>query len=162
LSFRPNRFDKLWLGPSGISYAGSGRTGFKVINPDGASDYVGAVDLAGPTWDRAFHYAPVDLRIFYLTRRLAALRIDRHVYRAFFETDPIDDFPRELESLTRERLVRVNGGAIEPTEFGMFYADSIATLITRRRLHDPRGRHYSHAPPGLEPDKANDNSYGHM
>jgi oxygen-independent coproporphyrinogen-3 oxidase len=162
LSFQPDRFDMLGLGPSGISYAGSGRTGLKVINPDGASAYVGAVDLAGPTWDRAFHYAPVDLRIFYLTRRLAALRIDRHVYRALFETDPIDDFPSELEALTCERLVRVSGRAIEPTEFGMFYADAIATLLTRRRLHEPRGRHSPHAPPGFEPDKTNDNSYGHM
>jgi oxygen-independent coproporphyrinogen-3 oxidase len=152
----------LGLGPSGISYARSGRTAFKVINPDGASAYLGTVELGGPTWDRAFHYAPADLRIFYLTRRLAALRIDRRGYRAFFETGPIDDFPREFEALTRERLVRVGGGAIEPTEFGMFYADSIATLLTRRRLHDARDRHSPHAPPVLDPDKSNNNSYGHM
>jgi oxygen-independent coproporphyrinogen-3 oxidase len=163
LSFQPDRFDVLGLGPSGISYAGSGRTGFKVINPDGASAYVGAVDLGGPTWDRAFHYAPVDLRIFYLTRRLAALRIDRRGYRGLFGTDPIDDFPREFEALTRERLVRVGGGAIEPTELGMFYADSIAGLLARRRLHNAQSRRSPHAPSGAPGRvETNSNSRGHM
>jgi oxygen-independent coproporphyrinogen-3 oxidase len=162
LGFQPDRFDMLGLGPSGISYAGSGRTGYKVINPDGASAYVGAVDLGGPTSDRAFHYSPTDLRTFYLTRRLAALRIDRRGYRALFGTDPIDDFPREFEALTRERLVRVSGGAIEPTESGMFYADSIAGLLARRRLHDARNRRAPDAPAVLDEVEANDNSHGHM
>jgi oxygen-independent coproporphyrinogen-3 oxidase len=162
LSFQPDRFDMLGLGPSGISYAGTGRTALKVINPDGASAYLGAVERGGPTWDRAFHYTPADLRIFYLTRRLAALRIDRHGYRALFETDPIDDFPREFEALTRGRLSRVSGEAIEPTEFGMFYADSIAGLLARRRLHDTRNRRSPDAPPVLDAVETNDNSYGHM
>src|SRR5262249_51127647 len=93
LGFQPDRFDMLGLGTSGISYARSGRTALKVTNPDGASDYISAVDLGGPTWDREFHYTTMDLRIFYLTRRLAALRIDRYGYRALFGTDPIADFP---------------------------------------------------------------------
>jgi coproporphyrinogen III oxidase-like Fe-S oxidoreductase len=162
LRFQPDRFDMLGLGPSGISYARSGPTALKVINPDGASAYLAAVELGGPTWDRAFHYAPADLRIFYLTRRLAALRIDRRGYRAFFETDPIDDFPRELEVLTRERLVRVSGGAIKPTESGMFYADSIAGLLTRRRLHDAPNRRSPDAHGVLDSVETNDNSHGHM
>jgi oxygen-independent coproporphyrinogen-3 oxidase len=162
LGFQPDRFDMLGLGPSGISYAGSGRTGLKVINPDGASAYTGAVDIGGPTWDRAFRYTPAGLRIFYLVRRLAALRIDRRDYRALFATDPIDDFPGEFEALTRERLVRMSRAAIEPTEFGMFYADAIASLLTRRRLHADRDRHPTHTAPALDPARADDNSYGHM
>jgi oxygen-independent coproporphyrinogen-3 oxidase len=159
-SFLPDRFDMLGLGPSGISCAGSGRTALKVINPDGASAYIAAVDRGGPTWDRAFRYAPADLQIFFLTRRLAALRIDRREYRAIFETDPLDDFPREFEALARERLVRVGGGAIEPTEFGMFYADSIAGLLARRRFHGARDR--SDAPLVPDPTRTNNNSHGHM
>jgi oxygen-independent coproporphyrinogen-3 oxidase len=162
LGFQPDRFDMLGLGPSGISYARSGQTALKVLNPDGASAYMAAVELGGPTWDRAFHYSPMDLRIFYLTRRLAALRIDHSNYRAFFRTDPIDDFPREFEALTRERLVRVSDKVIEPTEFGMFYADSIAGLLARRRLPDARNRRSPDAPPVLDSVEANDNSRGHM
>jgi oxygen-independent coproporphyrinogen-3 oxidase len=162
LGFQPDRFDMLGLGPSGISYAMSGRTALKVLNPDGASAYLAAVEHWGPTWDRAFHYSPTDLRIFYLTRRLAALRIDRHGYRAFLETDPIDDFPREFEALARERLVRVTGEVIEPTEFGMFYADSIAGLLAQRRFQDARNRRSPDAPRVLDSVEANDNSRGHM
>jgi oxygen-independent coproporphyrinogen-3 oxidase len=162
LGFQPDRFDMLGLGPSGISYVRSRRMGLKVLNPDGASAYMAAVELGGPTWDRAFHYSPTDLRIFYLTRRLAALRIDLLDYRAFFGIDAIDDFSREFEALTRERLVRVSDRAIEPTEFGMFYADSIAGLLARRRLPDARNRRSPDSPPVLDPDEANDNSRGHM
>jgi oxygen-independent coproporphyrinogen-3 oxidase len=133
-----------------------------VINPDGASAYLGAVERGGPTWDRAFHYSPTDLRIFYLTRRLAALRIDRRGYRTLFGTNPIGDFPREFEALTRERLVRVSDGAIEPTELGMFYADSTASLLARRRLHDARDRRFPYAFPVLDPDRTNNNRHGYM
>jgi oxygen-independent coproporphyrinogen-3 oxidase len=162
LSFQPDRFDMLGLGPSGISYAGSVQTGFKVINPDGASDYLGAVARGEPTWDRAFYYAPVDLSIFYLTRRLAALRIDRTGYRAFFGIDPVNDFPRQFEAFECERLVRVGSAAIEPTEVGMFYADSIAALLAWRRLYSTRNRNSASARAVVEPVKSNNNSYGHM
>jgi oxygen-independent coproporphyrinogen-3 oxidase len=162
LGFQPDRFDMLGLGPSGISYAGSRRIGLKVINPDGASAYVAAVNVGGPTWDRAFHYAPADLRIFYLTRRLAALRIVRRGYRALFGTDPIDDFSREFDAFARERLVRVSSVDIEPTELGMFYADSIAGLLARRRFQDARDRRSLGALPVPDSGAANDNSRGHM
>ena len=82
-----------------------------------------------PAWDRAFAYGPRDLRVFHLTRRLAALRIDRLAYRTSFGSDPVHDFPREFEALEEESLVHVTGRTIEPTDLGMFYADSIAALL---------------------------------
>ena len=35
LSFRPDRYDMVGFGPSGISFADSGQVAVKVINPDG-------------------------------------------------------------------------------------------------------------------------------
>ena len=88
-SFRPDRYDALGFGPGGISFAAdpdfSG--GLKVLNPDGADAYAAAVDRGGSPWDRFFRYGPTDLRVFYLTRRLAALEIDRGEYRQLFGTD---------------------------------------------------------------------------
>jgi coproporphyrinogen III oxidase-like Fe-S oxidoreductase len=156
LSFRPDRSDMIGFGPTGISFADPGRAAVKVINPDGASAYVAAVERGRPTWDRAFVYGPRDLRIFHLTRRLAALRIDRRDYRASFESDPLDDFPREFAALGRARLVHVTDEAIEPTGLGMFYADSIAGLLAWQRLREPRGD---------RPDDlvgGDDNRRGHM
>jgi coproporphyrinogen III oxidase-like Fe-S oxidoreductase len=138
LSFRPHRYDMIGLGPTGISFAGSGPAALKVINRDDATGYVAAVDRGLPAWDRAFDYTPRDLRILHLTRRLAALRIERPDYRESFGTDPLDDFPREFDALEREGLVRVSDASIEPTPLGMFFADSVAALLADNRLRHER------------------------
>ena len=138
LSFRPDRYDMIGLGPTGISFADSGQVAVKVINPEGASEYVSAVDQGRPTWDRAFEYSPLDLRVLHLTRRLAALRVERLDYQAFFGSDPVDDFPREFAVLEREGLVHVTDESIEPTAPGMFYADSIAALLSWKLLQAHR------------------------
>jgi coproporphyrinogen III oxidase-like Fe-S oxidoreductase len=161
LSFQPDRYDMIGFGPSGISFAGGRQTAVKVINPDSAGAYVAGVDRGGPAWDRQFVYSPRDLRIFHLTRRLAALRIDRDDYQVYFRSDPIIDFPREFEALEHEGLVRVTDAAIEPTPLGMFYADSIAGLLAWNQIRSQRG---SRAGIGLPQDdvRRNENAYGHM
>ncbi|MHC5544037.1 Fe-S oxidoreductase, partial [Singulisphaera rosea] len=133
LSFEPDRFDMVGFGPSGISFAGAEHSAVKVMNPDGADAYADSV-ARGSTWDREFVYGPRELRILHLTRRLAALQIRRADYLESFESDPIDDFPTELEALEHEGLVRMTGETIEPTPRGMFYADSIAALLAWRQV----------------------------
>ncbi len=157
LSFRPDRYDMLGFGPTGISFADSGQVAAKVMNPAGAGEYIAAVDRGQPAWDRAFAYGPRDLRIFHLTRRLAALRIDRLAYRTSFGSDPVNDFPREFEALEEESLVHVTGRTIEPTDLGMFYADSIAALLASRRF-----RAYEYDQPFDAIVGENDNRYSHM
>lgn len=97
----------------------------------------------------------------HLTRRLAALRIDRDDYQAYFRSDPIIDFPREFEALEHEGLVLVTDAAIEPTPLGMFYADSIAGLLVWNQIRSQRG---GRAGIGLPQDdvRKNENAYGHM
>ncbi len=155
-SFRPDRYDMIGFGPSGISFADSGRAAVKVINPDAASAYISAVDRGRPTWDGAFEYGPQDLRVLHMTRRISALRIERLDYQAYFGSDPVDDFPREFGVLEQEGLVHVTDDSIEPTVRGMFYADSIAALLSRKRLRAHRNAQL------IDSFTGNDNGPGHM
>src|SRR5262249_2036538 len=157
----PDRFDMLAFGPSAISFAGDNElsSARKILNPDGAAAYRAAVASGDPVWDRYFIYDPRDLRVFYLTRRLAALTIDRLAYRAMFAADAFEHFPRELEAIAAEFLVDIGPEFIRPTPRGMFYADSIASLFAWRRT-----RSLSSVPSRLAAGSVqlNDNSHGYM
>jgi oxygen-independent coproporphyrinogen-3 oxidase len=160
--FRPDRFDMAGFGPSGISFAGASARAVKVINPDGAGAYVQAVERRGPVWDRQFRYSPWDLRIFYLTRRLAALRIDRMEYFREFESDPLEDFPSEFRALEEAGLICVSSEAVEPTPVGMFYADSIAGLLAWQRVRYQPARNAGIEMTRAESVQVNDNAPGYM
>jgi oxygen-independent coproporphyrinogen-3 oxidase len=135
-SFRPNDCEVLGCGPTAISYAADSdfESARKTMNPVSATEYMAAVASGRGAWEREFDYGPRDLRILYLTRRLAALNIDRAAYRELFGTDAIEDFSRELELLEKEGLVEVSRDAIRPTPKGIFYADTTAGLLAWRRL----------------------------
>jgi oxygen-independent coproporphyrinogen-3 oxidase len=164
LSFQPDRHDMAGFGPGAISFAASRpfAGGFKVLNPEAAEPYMAAVRSGSSPWNRFFEYDPWDLRVFYLTRRLAALSIDRRRYAELFGADPIADFAGAFGALRNEGLVEVTESAVCPTPRGMFYADAIAALFAWRQI-DARRRDPSPlaiAPRG--PQSVNDNSRGHM
>jgi oxygen-independent coproporphyrinogen-3 oxidase len=138
-----------------------------VLNPDAADAYAAAVRNGTSSWDRYFEYDPRDLRLFYLTRRLAALKIDRRRYARLFGTDPLADFAGAFAALRDEGLVEVTAKTVRPTPRGMFYADSIAALLAWRQIEARRqGKSLpsSAVPPrdtqGRRP--GNDNGFGHM
>jgi oxygen-independent coproporphyrinogen-3 oxidase len=166
LSFRPDRTEVLGLGPGAVSFAADAAftSGLKVLNPDGAAAYTAAVRGGGEPWDRFFAYGPADLSVFYLTRRLAALNIDRGDHDALFGIDPLDDFAAPFAALEEEGLVEVTPSAIRPTPRGMFYADSIAALFAWKLAGPRPGRRP--LPVLSEEEKAwltaNDNGAGHM
>jgi oxygen-independent coproporphyrinogen-3 oxidase len=164
LSFRPDRYDALGFGPGGISFAADPDFGggLKVLNPDSADAYGTAVDLGGAPWDRSFRYGPTDLRILYLTRRLAALVIDCGEYRQLFGTDVLADFGRELTAAAAEELVEVTDAAVRPTPRGMFYADAVASLIARRQTQVPKAARAAPAATVGPARRADHNGYGHM
>ncbi len=155
-SFRPDRFDMIGFGPSGISFAGEGEGAVKVIHPDGSAAYNSAIEQGRPAWDRAFAYSPRDRRVLHLIRRLSALSIERPDYRASFRSDPLDDFPQEFAAFEGEGLVRITDGTIEPTAAGMFYADAMAGLLSWKSLRSRRGGH------ALGRLQGDDNAGGHM
>lgn len=159
-SYHPEFHEMVGFGPSAISVAGDDASAVKAINPDGADAYIEAVDRGAATWDRAFVYTRRDLRVFHLTRRLAALEIDRQIYRDTFGTDPLADFPREFAALEAEGLIETSEDAIRPTPRGMFYSDSIAGLLAWRRLAE-KDRAFPDQPKTCDL-RRNDNGHGHM
>jgi oxygen-independent coproporphyrinogen-3 oxidase len=139
-SFQPDGYEMIGFGPSAISFAASPglTTAAKALNPESAVDYSSAVERGAGAWDRSFTYGPRDLRIFYLTRRLAALEINRPAYRALFGVDPLVDFRREFRALADGGLVEVSPCSVRPTPRGMLYADSIAGLLAWRQARSSR------------------------
>jgi oxygen-independent coproporphyrinogen-3 oxidase len=170
LSYQPDRHDMAGFGPGAISFA-AGRPftgGLKLLNPDAADSYLAGVRSKQAPWDRFFAYGPTDLRIFYLTRRLAALEVDRRRYAQLFGTDPLVDFAGAFGALLDEGLVEVSATDIRPTPRGMFYADSIAALLAWRQIE--AGRQGMSPPSAAVPprdvqrrqESGNDNGRGHM
>jgi oxygen-independent coproporphyrinogen-3 oxidase len=139
-SYQPDRHEMIGFGPTGISFAADRAftTAMKTLNPESAADYASAVERGTGPWDRSFAYQPHDLRILYLTRRLAALEIDRGAYRSLFGVDPLADFGREFRALARGGLVEETRRSLRPTPLGMFYADSIAALLAWRQVRSSR------------------------
>jgi oxygen-independent coproporphyrinogen-3 oxidase len=152
-AFRADRYEMLGFGPGGISWAPNANFdwGLKVLNPDAAADYIAAVKRGGPAWDRWFEYGYHDMRVQYLTRRLAGLLIDRGEYAALFGADVLTEFPGEIEAAVEADLVRVRATCVRPLPRGMFYADALAALLARRQVHERR-----------EELGWNDNGRGHM
>jgi coproporphyrinogen III oxidase-like Fe-S oxidoreductase len=164
-SFHPDRFDMLGFGPSAISFAAGEGFGnaSRILNPDRSADYMEAVASGQPAWDRYFNYGPRDLRVFYLTRRLVALNIDRRSYGELFGSDAAVDFSREFDALSAAALVEVNPRIIRPTPRGMFYADSIAALLAWQQVRQRRGWTTAARGPSAGPhSRLNDNGFGHM
>ena len=139
-SFQPQRFDMLGFGPGSISFrADDGFTcGVKTVNPESSADYLSAIEEPFRIWDRYFPYKTDDLRVFYLTRRLAALDIVLSDYLQTFGIDCRRDFADELQLLEQQGLISIDRDRIRPTLRGMFYADSVAGLLAYRRLRDLR------------------------
>ena len=70
--------------------------------------------------------------MFYLTRRLAGLSIDLNEYRKIFDGSIWDDFEGQLHTLFDVGLIANTGSVIVPLPNGMFYADSMASLLVEK------------------------------
>lgn len=154
-SFRPERYDGLGFGPSGITLLSraDGRGATKLVNATEADRYTSRVDTQEAGFDRRFRYEPEDVRLLHVTRTLARLALDRDVYRARFGTDVVADHTPAIEALVAERLVDVDDAAVRLTPRGMFHADAVAglvawprTAILRKRPGLAQGRPWRREP----------------
>lgn len=134
-SFRPERYDGLGFGPSGITTLTQpdGRGAAKFVNATDAHDYTARVTRQAAGFDRRFSYAPEDLRLLHVTRTLSRLALDRDVYRARFGTDVVADHTSAFDALASAGLVEVDAASVRLTPRGMFYADTVAGLIAWQR-----------------------------
>ena len=126
-----------------------------------------AFDRGNRVWNRAFVYRTPDQKVLWLTRRLAALEIDRTRYRALFGTDVLADFGAEVGAARDAGLLEVTDLAIRPTPRGMFYADSIAAVLASPAIRARRDRGPAvagrDAPKELLHDSAeNANAFAHL
>lgn len=162
-SFMPNRYEMLGFGPSAISCKATAAfdSAMKTLNPTTAEGYLTAVASRVTPWDRYFRYKPRDLRVFYLTRRLAALEISRDDYQQLFGIDPLIDFGKEFLALENEGLIEATASAMRPTPRGMFYADSIAALLAWRQVRHSRSTIQARGKEDTT-DAVNSNGHGHM
>ena len=135
--YSPEHYDTLGFGTSGINYLSNFRRlqAIKLLNFTQSSDYSSAVDETGKGWAHFFSYKLHDLKIFYLTRKIAMLDINIAAYQSLFGTQPQHDFPLEFETLQNAQLIKVKKNHIQLTPVGMFYADTVAGLLAWRQVH---------------------------
>ena len=129
--FKPDEFEVIGFGPSAISYTATKdfAHGLKVMNPAGADEYRESVATNTRVWNKAFVYRTLDQKVLWLTRRLAALSIDRDRYLSLFGTDVLADFGGAIDAARDAGLLQVTDRVIEPTPRGMFYSDAIAAVL---------------------------------
>jgi oxygen-independent coproporphyrinogen-3 oxidase len=158
MSFQPDRFDVLGFGPSGISYGEQipGASALKTMNPESAVEYLQAVHRGGTVWNRYYEFSSGDLKLLHATRQLSSLQIDRQRYQNALGSDVINDYTQELEALQRAGLLDVTDATVSLSTRGMFYADSVAAVLSHRQLGRGRDKQAS------QRIHANDNSGGHM
>jgi coproporphyrinogen III oxidase-like Fe-S oxidoreductase len=141
-SFLPDEYEMLGFGPSAVSYVATPDFGhgIKTMNPTGADDYVASVKRHRRIWNKMFIYRPRDQKVLWLTRRLAALQIERDRYRKLFYVDVVSEYADEIRAMSDAGLIDVTNEMIRPTAKGMFYSDSIAALFANQAIRTNRER----------------------
>lgn len=139
-SFRTDEYEMLGFGPSAASYAATKDFGYgiKTLNPTAAADYIATVKRGKRVWNKMFIYRLHDQKVLWLTRRLAALQIERDRYRQLFGTEVVSEYADEFRAMSEAGLVEVNNDVIRPTPKGMFYSDSVAALFANRAIRANR------------------------
>ncbi len=134
LSFEPGSHDMLGFGPSAISYSlrADSHTALKTMNPENSFEYLQALKTPLPFWSRYFDFDLESFRLLYITRQLSKLTLQRDAYRVLLGTDVLSDFADEWKVLSQHNLIEMDEACIRLTARGMFFADTIASVISHR------------------------------
>jgi len=141
-SFEPGSHDMLGFGPSAISYSlrADGHTALKSMNPESSSEYMQALKTSLPFWSRYFDFDLESFRLLYVTRQLSKLSIQRDAYRALLGTNVLSDFADEWKALSGQKLIEIDDACIRLTARGMFFSDTVASVLSHRHHAARLGR----------------------
>jgi len=141
-SFEPGSHDMLGFGPSAISYSlrADGHTALKTMNPESSHEYVQALKTPLPFWSRYVDFDQEAFKLLYVTRQLSKLTIQRDAYRSLLGTDVLSDFAEEWKVLMRQNLIEIDDACVRLTARGMFYSDTVASVLSHRHHAARLGR----------------------
>ena len=133
-SFEPGTHDMLGFGPSAISFSlrAEGSAALKTMNPESSVEYMQAHKRPLPFWNRYFDFDSESFRLLYVTRQLSKLTIAFDPYRDLLRTDVRTDFADEWRVLERHSLIEINDASIHLTARGMFFSDTVASVLSYR------------------------------
>lgn len=156
ISFEDSHCQVVGFGPSGISFAQSsdGSLATKTMNPEHSVEYMQSVNAGGVVCNRYFQYQPVDLQILDLTRKMASLKVDYRAFELRFGKGSWEVYRSLFDLFCAENLMAQDDGVFRLTPQGMFYSDSMASLLAMQR--------WQQSPRAQIMASLNDNRAGHM
>jgi oxygen-independent coproporphyrinogen-3 oxidase len=157
-SFEADRYNMIGFGPSGISYSTSdpSRIGLKTMNPESSLEYLQALGKRSPVWNRYYAFDAESQRLLFMTRQFAKLSIDRKRYSDVFGADVMSDYGSEIDVLAEMKLIDITPTEIRLTTRGMFFSDTVASVLSYGRHVRKLGRE------SAERVSRNGNQGGHM
>lgn len=155
-SFEDSHCQVVGFGPSGISFAqnSDGALAIKTMNPEHSAEYMQSVNAGAVVCNRHFEYRPVDLQILDLTRKMASLKIDSCAFEVRFGQGSWEGYRSLFDLFCAENLMAQDDAVFRLTSKGMFYSDSMASLLAMQRWQE--------SPRALVMASLNDNRAGHM
>ena len=132
--FKPEIYNWIGFGPSAIStfYDDHFDRAVKFTNPEVAEEYNRNID--NYYWEKYFTFDKLDMKVLYITRKIALLSIDKIEYQQLFNTNIVNDFAEEIYYLEVKELIKSEDQCINLTPKGMFYADTVAGLFSLRKV----------------------------
>jgi oxygen-independent coproporphyrinogen-3 oxidase len=128
--YQPEKYNWLGFGPSAISVFHDDQfdRAVKLINHETANQYNN-----NEGWEKYYLFDQLDMKVLFITRRIALLNIDKEKYRDLFNTHIENDFSAEIYFLSERGLIQNLNDKITITPEGMFYADTIAGVFSLRK-----------------------------
>jgi coproporphyrinogen III oxidase-like Fe-S oxidoreductase len=132
--FNPEAYDVLGFGPLSIStfLDFKQNRGVKLMR----RKRVRSLPWSGD--DLYFGLEPEDLKLLWITRRLAGLSIDRTRYRNHFAGDVTEHFDAAIKATVEAGLLEVGEQKITLTPRGMFYSDAVIGTFAAERANKRR------------------------
>lgn len=139
-SFDPATYDAIGFGPGAISTFTAFRRPMaqKTMNVGTSAEFAAKVREGDSPVDGFFLYTPQDLRLLHLTRGLSRGVVDRAAYKRAFRAHALEEFAPHWQVLEEAGLILRDKRELRLSPKGMFYADSVAGLLSHERVVELR------------------------